>query len=244
MIVRAIIASLIVLFATPAISQDTFTPAQEKRIGEIIRAYLLKNPGVISEVVAELEKRRVADERATREKAIMENKRALERAEGDPIGGNADGTITVVEFFDYNCPYCRKAKPVVQRLLRDDKRIRYVFKEFPILSESSRTAAKVALAVWKIAPDKYWSLHNDLMKSNGRVNDARIRKAVEAAGLRWDEVLTASKSSDIESKIANNLALAQALNINGTPTFVIGSRVFPGLVPLTTLKSAVGAVAN
>lgn len=244
MILRTICTSLIVLFASPANSQDTFTPAQKKQMGEIIREYLLKNPSIISEAAAELEKRREANERASREKAIAANKRALERGQGDPIGGNPEGTISVVEFFDYNCPFCRKAKPVVQNLLRDDKRVRYVFKEFPILSETSRTAAKVALAVWKLAPEKYWSLHNDLMKSNVRVNDARIRKAVEAVGLQWDKVVTASKSKDIAATIANNLALAQSLNINGTPTFVIGTQVFPGLVPLTTLKSAVGAVAK
>lgn len=244
MFLRAICASLIVLIANTAIAQERFTPSQQEQIGEIIREYLLKNPEVISEAAAELEKRRVANEQASREKAIKQNKRALERGKGDPVGGNPEGEITVVEFFDYNCPFCRKAKPVVQRLLRDDKRIRYVFKEFPILSETSRTAARVALAVWKLAPEKYWSLHNGLMKANGRVTDAGIQKAVAAVGLKWDEVIKASESKDIEATIANNLALAQALNINGTPTFVVGTEVFPGLVPLTTLKAAVGKLAQ
>ncbi|MGI9524375.1 MAG: DsbA family protein, partial [Hyphomicrobiaceae bacterium] len=113
------------------------------------------------------------------------------------------------------------------------------FKEFPILSETSKLAARVALAVWKLAPDKYVALHNDLMKSNGRVNERRIRKVVESAGLQWDKVLNASKAPDIEAKISDNLALAQKLNINGTPTFIIGEKIFPGLVSLTTMKSAV-----
>ena len=244
MIVRSILVFLIVLFATAAKSDDAFTPAQEKRIGELIRSYLLKNPEVMSEVAAELEKRRAVAERTAREVAIKENKFALQQAKGDPVGGNPDGTVTVVEFFDYNCPYCRKAKPVVEELLRDDKRIRYVFKEFPILSEASRTAAKVALAVWKLSPDKYGALHKDLMKTNGRVTDARVREAIQAIGLSWDEVSSALKSKDIDAKITNNIALAQALNINGTPTFVIGNQVFPGLVSLTTLKDAVEEVAK
>ena len=244
MILRAICGCLIVVFAIPALAQDNFTKAQEKRIHELVREYLLKNPQVISEAAAELQKRREAEERASSERAIKENKRALERAKGDPIGGNPEGSITVVEFFDYNCPYCRKAKPVIQRLLRDDKRIRYVFKEFPILSETSRTAAQVALAVWKLAPEKYASLHEDLMTLKGRVTDADTQKAVEDVGLQWETVFTLSKSKDIAAKIDANLALGRELRINGTPTFVIGSDLLPGLVPLQRLKAAVAAAAN
>lgn len=244
MLRRLTLTLLFCLATLPASAQGTFSEAQRKEIGEIVRSYLLKNPNVMAEVAQELQRREEATRLAAAQKAISDNKKKLEKAAGDPIGGNAEGSITVVEFFDYNCPYCRKAKPVVKRLLRDDKRIRYVFKEMPILAETSRTAARVALAVWKLHPEKYWSVHNSLMKSNGRVNDKRIREVVEDAGLAWDQILGASKSKDIETTITDNLALAQALNINGTPTFVIGDKIFPGLVPLGQLKSAVGAVAK
>lgn len=223
-------------------AQNSFNDAQKQDIGKIVREYLLSNPEVLAEAMQVLQQREEAKQAEAARAAIDVNRNDLIADKRDPIGGNPNGAITVVEFFDYNCPYCRRAKPVVAELLKSDNRIRYVFKELPILSPSSRVAARVALAVWQSHPDKYWNIHNQLMKTRGQVSNARLVKVIEAEGLDWRKIEALSKSPAVDKHIEHGIALAGKLGINGTPSFVIGNQIFPGLVPLEALKAAVERV--
>lgn len=237
-------ALMSVVFASTAAAQESFTQNQEDKIREIVRQYLLSNPEVIRDALISLQAREQAEQRIALTKNLEAQQAKLTRSSDDPVGGNADGTITVVEFFDYNCPYCRRAKPEVRKLLNNDKRVRYVFKEFPVLSETSVVAARIALAVWKTSPEKYFDFHNELMNIKARVSEATIRAALNAAGLDWETVRARAGQPDIENQLQRTTILADSLQISGTPTFVIGREIIPGFVTYDKLQDAVDRAAR
>ncbi len=221
---------------------ETITEAERAEVRDLIRQHLVENPEILAEAFEALQARQQSVEAEARAKTLSELDDALRRTEGDPIGGNPDGTVTVAEFFDYNCPFCRQVKPEVAELLRNDDGIRYVFKEFPILSASSAQAARVALAVWLLAPDPYWDVHTALMSHDGTLTEDQIRAAVTDAGLDWQEIVARGDADDVTATIRRNLGIAQRLQINGTPTFVIGERIIPGVVDADELAAAVAAI--
>ena len=209
---------------------------------DLIRQHLIEHPEILSEAFEALQAQQESAEAQARAQALSELGDVLRQAPHDPIGGNPDGPVTVVEFFDYNCPFCRQVKPEVAELLRADQSIRRVFKEFPILSASSAQAARVALAVWHLAPDRYWDVHNALMSHDGTLTEEQIRTAVTGAGLDWETIVARGAADDIAATIRQNLQIAQRLQINGTPTFVIGDRIIPGFVEADELARAVAAI--
>ncbi|WP_075223101.1 DsbA family protein [Acuticoccus yangtzensis] len=222
-------------------SADGLSAGEKDEVRALIRDHLLENPEILADAFEALQaKQRAADEEAVKG-ALADLGETLRNAGDDPVGGNPDGTITVVEFFDYNCPYCRKVKPEVVELLENDERIRYVFKEFPILSASSAQAARAALGVWASAPDKYWDVHQALMGHEGTLTEAQIQAAIEGAGLDWSEIVARGDADDITAKIRETMQVAGRLNINGTPSFVIGNEVIPGFVDAKQLEAAVAA---
>ncbi len=237
------IAAFLGLFSI-ALASGEFSKEQKSQMEKVIKDYLMKNPEIIRDALQELQRKEQEAQLAEKKKLIKDKIKELTEQKGDPYIGKKDGKVTVVEFFDYNCPYCRRAKPVVAKLLEEDKRVRYVFKEFPILSESSRQAAEVALAVWKVSPDKYRDFHWGLMLANKRVDEALIKEQISKLGLKWDEIVKVSKSDEIKTNIENNIKLAQDLGIDGTPSFIVGEEFFPGLVPLQELKRAINVVCN
>lgn len=242
-IIMLAVAAFLGLFSI-AFAAGELSKEQKSQMEEVIKEYLLKNPEIIRDALQELQKKEQEAQLAEKKKLIKGKMKELTELKDDPFIGKKDGKVTVVEFFDYNCPYCRRAKPVVAKLLEEDKRVRYVFKEFPILSETSRQAAEVALAVWKVSPDKYKDFHWGLMLANKRVDEALIKEQVAKLGMKWDEIVKVSKSDEIKNKIEANIKLAQELGIDGTPSFVVGEEFFPGLVPLEELKRAVNVVCS
>jgi len=239
---RTLVVLLSLTLPAATVSAQSLTDAQEAAVRELIREHLIENPEILAEAFEALQARQQQAEVKARQDALAELSDVLRNAGDDPIGGNPDGTITVVEFFDYNCPFCRRVKPEVITLLENDERIRYVFKEFPILSESSAQAARVALAVWDIDPASYWDVHNALMGHDGTLTEDQIRAVVVEAGLDWDAVVARGDDEDITQKIRQTLQTAQRLGINGTPSFVIGSEIIPGFVEAEQLAAAVAAI--
>lgn len=236
-IFSAILISL--LFLTASGAQESLTENQEKRVKELVREYLLANPEIIRDALITLQQREQVQQRLAQTTNLENLRTELTKSSDDPVGGNVDGSITVVEFFDYNCPYCRRAKPEVLKLLNNDKRVRYVFKEFPVLSETSVVAARIALAVWKTSPEKYFVFHNKLMSIKGRVSEHTMRAAADAAGLDWAVLTKRAGQSDIDSQLQKTVNLADKLQISGTPTFVIGREIIPGFVSYDKLQAAV-----
>jgi protein-disulfide isomerase len=159
------------------------------------------------------------------------------RDPASPVGGNAQGNVTMVEFFDYNCPYCRQVAPIMAQAAADDPQLKIVYKEFPILGPDSVFAAKAALAAER--QGKYAAFHKALFGTGTRVTQAVVLKVAAEAGLDMTRLKADMQKPDIQASIDRNVGLAQALKINGTPGFVIGDQIFPGATDLATMTSLI-----
>jgi protein-disulfide isomerase len=222
----------------PAAAQE-ISDAERKRVEAIVRDYLTKNPSVIVDALRAYEEKRQADAQQEAAAALVANRAALERDSTTPVAGNPKGDVTIVEFFDYRCGYCKKVTPVVRELLKKDGNVRFVFKEFPILGPDSRKAAEAAQAAWKIEPDKYLAFHVALMENRGNLDEARILDIAKSAGIDPGKLKTAMADPSVKAKLTANLELAQKLQIGGTPAFIVDDQIMPGAVDLETLVAAV-----
>jgi protein-disulfide isomerase len=209
-----------------AADPSEFSDAQKLGIEKIVKDYLLAHPEVLIEVQGALEQKMAKEEAQRTKDLVAENAKEIYRHPDAPVAGNPDGDITVVEFFDYNCGYCKRGFHNIRELIEKDKNVRVVFKELPILSKDSEDAAKIALAAR--AQGKYWELHQALIESKGRVTEAY---ALEAAGKLGLDVakLKADKDSDaVKGELARVEALARKMNITGTPHFLVGNEAIGG----------------
>lgn len=228
------------LMTTPAAAQTApgaFSPEQSRAIEQMIRDYLLKNPEVILEAIQGLKER---EERANAEgarKAIVDRRAELINDASAPIAGNPNGDVTIVEFFDYRCPYCKQVKEPIATLLREDPKVKVVYKEFPILGPDSRVAARAALAAHR--QGKYHAVHDGLMRTRGSLDEAVIMKVAADAGVDVARLKRDMEAPEIAESLDRNAQLARALNVSGTPAFIIGNQLVPGAVDIATLKKLV-----
>jgi len=210
----------------PTAGGSAFTDEQKKALGEIIKDYLLKNPDVMIDVQNALDEK-VQKEQDSKLKSFMaENGKTIYRSPNSSVAGDADGDITVVEFFDFNCGYCKRGLPEVQKLIQGDKKVRFVFKELPILSKGSEEAARVALAAKR--QGKYWEFHQVMLGSKGQANEASALKVAEGLGLDMDKLRTDMASDAVKNELEDMKALAKKIGINGTPHFLVGDKSIPG----------------
>ena len=234
------LAALLALPAGPVSAAEALSAPQQEQIEAVVREYILKNPEVIVESLRGYEEKHRQATEEDAKKAIAANQDALEKNPTSPVAGNPQGDVTIVEFFDYRCGYCKKVLPSVQELLKTDRNVRMVFKEFPILGPDSVIAAQTALAVWKIAPAKYLPFHLALMESRGELDEGRVREIAKKVGLDVEKLEAAKADPEINATIERNHELARELQINGTPAFIVGGRLVPGAVDATTLREMVG----
>jgi protein-disulfide isomerase len=232
-------AAALAIWLAPAMAAE-FTDAQKKEIGEVVKQYLIDNPQIIDEALAELKRRQEDGEAKAAQAAIADNAPAIFRGPGDLVVGNPNGKVTMVEFFDYNCGYCKRAFPDVMKMIEADKDLRIVMKEFPILGPGSVFAARAALASQK--QGKYWEYHQALMKHEGRMDEAAAMAIAERTGLNIEQLKKDMESEDVAKVIGANEKLAQALNIGGTPAFVIDQTLIPGAIGFEGLAEAVKQV--
>ncbi|MET4103112.1 protein-disulfide isomerase [Roseovarius sp. MBR-78] len=232
---RLLTAALLALgLALPAQALDLSSLSETDRalLRQEIRAYLLDNPEVIMEAVAVLEERQAAGQAEADVELVRANADALFDAPGDWVGGNPQGDITLVEFMDYRCSYCRRAVAEVDGLLGADGNIRFILKEFPILGAESVAASRFAIATKQVAGDAaYKSVHDALMAYTGAMNVAGFTRLADALGLDANAITAAMDSEAVTEVIAANHALAQRLRINGTPAFVMEDRMLRGYLP-------------
>ena len=236
----ALFAAVAIAAAAPA-AEPAFTAKQKRAVEDVVRQYLLDNPGVIIEAIEALRQKRKADSARLLQETLASRRGELENDPTSPVAGNPGGNVTVVEFFDYSCTFCKKVFPRVQNLLETDGKIRYVLKEFPILGPQSVAAARAALAIWKLDAEKYMPFHTAMMKSRGRLSEATIFDLAAEAGLDPGLLKKAMNEPWIDEALQKNIELAESLDITGTPAFVIGNHVIPGAVDLNTLKELVAA---
>lgn len=216
-----------------------FSAEQQKEIGRLVREYLLANPEVLVEVSAELEKRRKVEEEAARGQILSQQKDRIFRSPHDFALGDENAKITVVEFFDYNCGWCKRALTEINKFTEKDPNVRIVMKEFPIFGENSQFAAKAALASKK--QGKYWEFHQALMKQRQvtRENTLDIAKSV---GIDVEALTREMENPLYDRVIDENSQIAQALGMQGTPGFIVDSRVNYGYLPANELHEIVADI--
>ncbi|MGE3231626.1 MAG: DsbA family protein [Hyphomicrobium sp.] len=205
---------------------STFSPEQKRAIEGIVKDYLVQNPEILVEVQTALETKAAKEEAERTKKLVAEHAKDIYRAPNAPVAGNPNGDITVVEFFDYNCGYCKRGFSEVAKLVEQDKNVRVVFKEFPILRDESEQAAKVALAARM--QGKYWEVHRDLIQTKGLVNEAVALKVAEAHGLDMAKLKADMVSPEVKAELDRVKELANKLGVNGTPHFLVGDQAIGG----------------
>jgi len=213
---------------------NQITQQQEQRIKELALKAILENPEIIEEAIEKLRQRQ-AERQQQEIAAIIEERRGeLESGNNAPVFGNPNGDVTVVEFFDYNCPYCKRAVGPVNQLLANDKGIRLVFREWPILGPGSVFAARAALAARK--QSRYEEFHKALMSTDGRVDENSTLAVAIDLGIDIKKLKQDMSAPEIDEHINKSMDLANSLKMNGTPTFLIGDQLAPGLIPLNQLR--------
>jgi protein-disulfide isomerase len=217
---------------TPGMSMD-----QKGQIEKIVHDYLLEHPEIVKEAIVALQAKEEAQKADTQSAAVAAHKAELANDPATPIAGNAMGDVTVVEFFDYHCPYCKAVAEPLAQLLQEDKGVRLVLKEFPILGEDSILASRAALAA--VAQGKYWELHQALLEHRGAFDTDTIRALAKKVGLDPAKLIADMGDAKTGPLIATNRKLADSLDIGATPTFVIDGQVVEGAVPLDQLKALI-----
>ena len=216
------------LAAAPATTGD------KAALGKAIRDYLMANPEALVEAMQELERKQDSQRDTVAQKAIKENRAGLMSDPESPIVGNPNGDVTIVEFSDYQCPYCKRAHTTVKSVLAADSKVKLIFKDLPILGEPSRIAALAALAAR--AQNKHLALHDALMEFSGKLDRDRIMEIAGSVGLDVARLQKDMDDPKLKEIIERNMALASALGVRGTPAFVIGNQFVPGAVDADTLK--------
>lgn len=235
--IAAALSAALMAFALPQASRAAeFSKPQTSEIEKIVHDYLVKNPEVIEEAIQELQKRQQAAQAAKHKEAVKAHAKALFNTADGVVLGNPKGDVTMVEFFDYNCGYCKRAMSDMLTLLKTDSNLKVLLKEFPVLGQGSVEAARVAMAVRMQAPKKYLDFHTKLLGSRGRANEARALAVAKDMGLDMARIAKDMKKPEVEKALRQDFALGQALGLNGTPSYVVGDEVIVGAVGLDTLK--------
>lgn len=228
--------------ATPALPEGlaAMSDAERAAFRAEVKAYLLENPDVIVEAMNVLQSRE-DEAAATRDQQLLaDNKDFIFNDTNSWVGGNPDGDVTVVEFMDYRCGYCRKAYEEVEQLVKADGNIRFVLKEFPILGEESMTSSRFAIAVLQLhGPEAYKKAHDGLITLRGTPDAETLGRLAGDMGLNADAILIKMASEEVSQVIAANHALADVMQITGTPTFVIDDTLLRGYVPLDGMQQIV-----
>lgn len=202
-----------------------------------VRDYILSNPEILIEAVQRFEQRQRAAEEGEATAVLKARADEIFRDKDSPVGGNPNGNVTLIEFFDYNCPYCRQVAPIMLEAEKASPQLRVVYKEFPVLGPNSTFSAKAALAVHR--QGKYLAFHRELMLDRGVADEAKVMRIAAKIGVDVERVKSDMSDPAIAAMIERNLALAQALRINGTPSFVIGDQIVRGAIDLRTLQALI-----
>ena len=242
---KSFIAAVAVVTTLPlAACSEEASPAgamPKEQVEKIVHEYLLKNPEVVIEAINEYQRIRQAKADAQKNETLSSMSSSLKNNPNDPVIGNPDGDLTVVEFFDYRCGYCKKVFPDVQQLLKSDGNIRYVLKEFPILGPESTYASRAAQAVWLHQSDKYLAFHAAMMSNKGGLGESKVLELAGTSGVDITALKDQMNDPVIQETFDATSEQAKALGITGTPAFIFGNDIAPGAVPLATMIDMVVA---
>jgi protein-disulfide isomerase len=214
-------------------------PKDRAGLDQAIHDYLMAHPEVVLDALKAAQQQADAQAAEQSRRVISTKQNELVDSPDDLVQGNPKGDVTLVEFFDYRCPYCKQVEPSLDALLKDDSKLRIVYKEFPILGEASVFATHVALGAKK--QGKYAAFHRAMMATKGDISDETVLNVATSLGLDMSKVKADMSASEIDKLIDRNYALADALNIQGTPALIIGDTLIPGAVDLDTLRKDIAA---
>jgi protein-disulfide isomerase len=230
----AALAVAVAIFASPQASAQGFTPQQRGEIETIIREYFIKHPEMIEELQALAQSEKM-------KRAISENKEVLLNSARQVTLGNPQGDVTMVEFFDYNCGYCKRALDDMMALIKSDPKLRVVLKEMPVLSQGSLEAAQVgaALTMQDKSGKRYLDFHQKLLTGRGQADKARALAVAKEVGADMPRLEKDMASAEIKLALEESMKLAEAFGIQGTPSYVVGNEVLVGAVGLKELQSKI-----
>jgi protein-disulfide isomerase len=230
----AALAVAVAIFASPQASAQGFTPQQRGEIETIIREYFIKHPEMIEELQALAQSEKM-------KRAISENKEVLLNSARQVTLGNPQGDVTMVEFFDYNCGYCKRALDDMMTLIKSDPKLRVVLKEMPVLSQGSLEAAQVgaALTMQDKSGKRYLDFHQKLLTGRGQADKARALAVAKEVGADMPRLEKDMASAEIKLALEESMKLAEAFGIQGTPSYVVGNEVLVGAVGLKELQSKI-----
>jgi protein-disulfide isomerase len=240
-LLAAACAALLAVAVPQASRAAEFSAPQRGEIEKIVRDYLIAHPEVLQEAMAELEKRQAAAEVEKHKDAVKQNAQALFSSPRQVNLGNPQGNVTFVEFFDYNCGYCKRAMEDMMALMKSDPKLKIVLKEFPVLGPGSVEAAQVAIAVnmQDKTGKKYLEFHQKLLGSRGQADRARAIAVAKEIGMNVAQLEKDMASPEVKATLQENFKLAEALGLNGTPSYVIGDKVIIGAVGLAPLQEGI-----
>jgi protein-disulfide isomerase len=231
-----VVASLAAASPTAATAAD-FTPDQRKEVEAIVRDFLKNHPDVLIDAMQAADDKLKSDAKDKAQQALADHRRDLLDDPLSPGAGNPKGDVTLVEFFDYRCPYCKQVEPALEKLVGDDRQLRFIYKEFPVLGPDSEVAAHAALAARK--QGKYDAFHRAMMATKGQISDQTVMDVAGSVGLDIVQLKRDMASPEVEKTLKGDMALADALDISGTPAFIVGNTIIPGAVGLDDLKQAI-----
>jgi protein-disulfide isomerase len=240
-LIAAVFAALLAV-AVPQMSRaQNFSPTQRGAIETIVREYLIAHPEVIQEAMNELEKRQTAAQEEKHKVAVKEHAKALFSSPRQVTLGNPKGNVTFVEFFDYNCGYCKRAMTDMLTLMKDDSNLKVVLKEFPVLGPGSVEAAQVAVAVRMQDPSgkKYLEFHQKLLGGRGHADKAHALAVAKDVGLDMTKLEKDMNGPEVKATLQEDFKLAEALGLNGTPSYVVGENVVVGAIGLEGLREKI-----
>lgn len=230
-------------FAAAAQTSTPFNDAQKAAIRDLVKEYILKNPEVLQEALLELDRRQKENEQQSRLRITQDKTGPLFTARHNVAFGNPAGDVTIVEFFDYNCGFCKRALGDLQKMVAEDKNVRIITKDFPVLGQGSVEAATVALAVkQQLAPDKMWAFHQKLLAVRGQVGKQQALDAAKETGADMTRLAKDMEAPTVRAAIEENIQLADSLGLTGTPSYVVGDEIVVGAVGFAELKTRIDNV--
>jgi protein-disulfide isomerase len=240
-LIAAVCAALLATASPQAARADEFTAPQKSEIERVVHDYLIAQPEVLQEAMAELEKRQGMAESEKHKAAVKENAQELFSSPRQVVLGNPQGNVTFVEFFDYNCGYCKRAMTDMLTLMKDDPKLKVVLKEFPVLGPGSVEAAQVAIAVrmQDKTGKKYIEFHQKLLGGRGQADKAHAMAVAKEIGMNIPQIEKDLAGAEVKATLQESFKLAEALGLNGTPSYVIGSDVVVGAVGLPALEEKI-----
>ena len=237
----AILALGLAFTAAPAAAQENMplSPKQVDAVKKVVRDYLMEHPEVLGEALEALREKMRAEAEADAQKTLEARKDEILKNPDDPVAGNLKGDVVLVEFFDYNCGFCKQSFDALWDAVKADGKVRVVLKEFPILGPDSVIASRVALVAKAQSQAKYDEIHRSFMKYRGRLDEKTIYRLAGEAGFNVEQLKKDINNPDIDRQLKKTMDLAHTLDIGGTPTFIVGDRILSSAIDQTTLKQLI-----